>query len=181
MSDQPPNPYINPSAQYAPTPPVQKKRGSGVWVWLLGGCGLLAVLVILAGAYALKSVGDQIGKSDLVKNAASLPTAHRNLAEIRAALTEYTASHGGQYPASLNQVVDESLLSYTTADGKTVKVEYAPPVKGAPEDTAVAGFYVGQMSMNIGKQGMQQRTYIRLLKDGSLVNEQITRTPDTRY
>jgi hypothetical protein len=169
-------PYAPLPPQYAPTQAVPVRRGrggSGAMVWLLGGCGLIAVLLLVLSAVAVKNLFN----TDLVKNQSSIPTASRNLVEIRLALDQYTRQHNGKFPASLEGVVDPSYLSYqSSSTGETIKAVYTPPAPNAPDDTPIAGFYVGQFSMNVG-QMVTQRTYLRLLKDRTIVQEQITRTP----
>ena len=175
--------YAAPQTQYAPLPPQYAPTqaapvrrgggGSGAMVWLLGGCGLIAVLLIVLGAVAIKSLSN----SDVVKNQSSIPTARQNLVEIRVALDQYTRQHNGKFPASLEGIVDPAYLSYqASSTGDTINVEYTPPAPNAPNDTSVAGFYAGQMSVTFG-QTINQRTYLRLLKDRTIVQEQVTRTP----
>ena len=176
----PPSQYTPPAGQFAPSAPMpaRKKRG-GAGVWVLGGCGVVAVIGFIFIAVIGKNVMDQLGKSDVMKNAASLPTAKRDLVEIRAGLDKYLQAHGNKYPAKLSDAVDASYLAYTSNSGE-VKIQYTPPVSNAPGDTAVASFYVGQLNLSFG-QTLRQRNYLSLLKDGTLVQEQITRTPLQTY
>ncbi len=170
-------PYVAPTGQYTPSYPApeRKKRG-GALVWVLGSCGVIAVLGFIFVAVMVKGVMNQVGKSDLVKNASAFPTARQNLVEIRAGLDKYKQAHSGKYPASLSDAVDSSYLTYASNNG-SVKVEYTPPAANAPDDTTIARYYVGQMSMNIG-QAIDQRLYLVLLKNGTTAREQVVRTAD---
>ena len=182
MAEQPQyNPSVqnhcqSPQVPYLPPQGVPVRRGGGgstVIVWLLSGCGLIAVLCIVLGVFFVKS----IGASDLVKNQGGIQLARKNLVEIRTSLNQYVKEHKGNYPRSLEESVDPAYLSYASSStGKTIKVSYDAPAPDADDDTAIAGFYVGEMTMNMGTT-IQQWTYVRLLKDGTIVQEQITRSP----
>ncbi len=170
-------PYVAPAGQYTPSYPApeRKKRG-GALVWVLGSCGVIAVLGFIVVAVMVKGVMNQVGKSDLAQNASSLPTARQNLTEIRAGLDKYKQAHNGKYPASLGDAVDASYLTYASSN-RSVKVEYTAPGANTPDDATVARFYVGQISMNIG-QAIDQRLYLVLLKNGTTAREQVVRTAD---
>lgn len=169
-------PQVAPAYQqtaYVPQPakPIRKGRGgSALMVWLLGGCGVIAIIFIVSVAYFTMNVGKTI--SDFT---AGLPSAEQNLLEIRDALDTYTQEHDGRYPPTLDKIVDPKLLAYTSAKGTKVYVEYTPPDVHSASDAGVAGFYLGDMMKMRGV--VDQRLYIRLLKNGTLVQEQITRSP----
>ena len=170
------NQYQSPQGRYIPPQGVPVRRGGGgstIVVWLLSGCGLVAVLGVLIGIFFIKS----IGASDLVKNQGGIQVARRNLVAIRTSLNQYVQEHKGNYPRTLEESVDPAYLSYASSStGKTINVSYDFPAPDATDDTAIAGFYVGEMTMNLGTR-IQQWTYVRLLKDGTIVQEQISRSP----
>lgn len=169
-------PQIAPTYQqtaYVPQPakPIRKGRGgSALMVWLLGGCGVIAIIFIVSVAYFTMNVGKTISDST-----AGLPSAEQNLLEIRDVLDTYTQEHDGHYPPTLDKIVDSKLLVYTSSKGAKVYVEYTPPDYHSASDAGVAGFYLGDMMKMRGV--VDQRLYIRLLKNGTLVQEQITRSP----
>ena len=172
----PVQPHYNPAPrQYTPPPGVPVRRGRGgstILVLLLGGCGLIAILCTVLGVYLIKNIGD----SDLVKNQRGISVARRNLVEIRTSLNQYGKDHKGKYPRNLSEIVDPAYLTYSSgSSGKTVDVIYKIPEQNAAEDLAVASFYVGEMTMNVGTK-IEQRTYLCLLKDGAIVQEQVTRS-----
>ena len=168
--------YTPAPGQFAPPAPLpaRKKRG-GAGVWILGGCGVAAVLGILFIVAVSKNVMGQMGKSD-VMNKSLLRTASRDLVEIRAGLDKYRQAHQGKYPTKLSDAVDPSYLTYTSTTGD-VKAQYASPASAAPDDTTVARFDMGQFSLTGFGKTVNQRNRMCLLKNGTLVLEQISQTP----
>ncbi len=173
QNGSPGNPYgPNGIAQGVPLRP--NRVGSAVLIGGLSCCGLAVVLLFVFAVVAVQNFGN----SDLVKSQSVLPTVKRNLIEIRNGLESYKQSHAGKYPADLSSAVDPSFLSYRSpSSGQAVKVEYKMPLKDDPDTVAVAGFYVSSITIPVGESRMEQKIYIRLLKDNSLVQEQIARTP----
>ena len=162
-----------PQMPITPTPgkPVRKKRGgSAALVFLLGGCGVLALVFIVAVSYFAMNLGSTISNST-----SGLPNAQHNLEQIRGALDDYTKAHEGRYPPSLDEIVEADALVYTSKKGEKVHVEYTRPTENSASDAGVAGFFLSDM-MKYG-QLVEQKLYVRLLKNGSVVQEQITRSP----
>lgn len=180
--NQVPGQFGNPGNPYGPNglpqgvPVRPKKAGSAVLVGLLSCCGLFVVVGIVFAVVAVQNLGN----SDLIKNTSILPTVKRDLIEIRNGLESYKQSHAGKYPADLSSAVDSAYLSYRSpTSGQPVKVEYKMPTQEDPDTVAVAGFYVGTLTIPVADSAVEQKTYIRLLKNDTLVQEQITRTPLT--
>lgn len=156
------------------TPVRPSRPGGALLVGSLSCCGLIAVL----GVVLVIVVGQNMGNSELVKGQSTMPAAKRNLTEIRSALDSYTESHDGNYPVSLDKLVDTIYLSVPSpVDGKPEKINYFRPTRETPNDTTIASFYLGKFDMNIGNRTTSQRFYAALLKDGTIVQEQVARTP----
>ena len=161
-------------------PPLREKRGgaNGCLIGAAVGCGVLILLfVVLAvvGGKMLKSgAGSMGGLGGMVSKMAAAQAYIPKMREISKALDQYKADHDGKYPASLNALVpkylsDKALFTPRKEEGLTL--DYAPPKPNAAPDTIVISVTGGESEVLTSRTTL----YYRLLKDGSLVQDQIQR------
>ncbi len=164
-----------PSPPASPPPPPPPKTGGG-WKWFVGGClGLLAVGTILVVMSAKALLRDP-GLQKTLTNAQSAPERSEKLQDIKNALERYRQSNGGAFPNTLEDLVKaksltESELVFDPA--AHVKYLYTKPAENAPADAVVVSTPGDKTSM-FGV--VEQITYYRLLKDGRVVQDQLSRT-----
>jgi hypothetical protein len=157
-------------------PPAPPRRSNGCLITGLAGCGALILILIIASVFLANGLGKNGGLSGLVAGEQAAPGCKEKLASLQTALTTYRRDHKDHYPAKLadlvpNYLVDDSNFSYHDGAGDHA-MEYSPPSAGAPDDAVVAGFETGTFQlMSIQKT----RIYVRLLKNGQIVMEQLTR------
>lgn len=160
--------------------PPRRSGSGGCLVWGLVGCGVL----VLVTAIVVTVVGYRFAKSPefqkMVSNFQSSQSCSHNLVDIRDGLDKYLAAHKGKYPANLSDLVPKYLPDKSdltcggtgAASGETPPpLEYTPPKPDAPGDTPVVSYYSGENAILTQKQLI----YLRLLKDGRIVQDTVTR------
>lgn len=148
-----------------PRPP--RRSGSGCLLWGLGGCGVIALLAIIGLIVMARSPGVQ----DIARGIGSAGSCHGALTAIATALQEYREANKGKYPPALKALVPKYLPDEAALGCGNVQGEYTPPGPNAPDDAAVYTLRTGEGSLI----GSQQIYYMRLLKDGRIVLDQVTR------
>jgi len=155
---------------YPQQPPPAPKKSNNCLIWSLVGCGVLALLVVILGAIGANKFGKNVqGMTGGVSSAT------QKIMTVRTAINDYKQAHKGKYPPSLKEVIDADTYSYTKPDGQTVTVEYKAPKPDDPDDIIVARYFTSEIDVPMIDQ--QQKIYICLLKDGSLIQQQDARTP----
>ena len=173
-------PNLPPVQQMPPMqmpPPMREKRSgpNGCLIGGLAGCGILLIVLVvvgMAGINAAKSGKGGIGK--MVTNIMAGEEYVPKMRKVSAALDQYKDDHDGKYPASLSALVPKYMpdkASYTP-DSSETNLDYTPPKPDAKPDTAILSVTNGE------SQILTTRTtiYVRLLKDGSIVQDQVQRT-----
>jgi hypothetical protein len=166
--------------------PARRSGTSGCVTWGLVGCGVLVLICAVLFAVGIYRF-NKVGGFKMVTNIMSAQSCGRNLAELRVGLEKYTAAHKGKYPPSLSDLVpkylpDKSALTCggTSAGNETsapLTMEYTPPKPNAPSDTPVVSFRSSETSILTQRQVL----YLRLLKDGRIVSDSVTRTEIPQY
>ena len=177
-------PNLPPMQPIQPAPPPLREKRSGANGCLIGGlagCGILLVVVVVGGMAMVNSVkngASSNGFGKLMADAAAGPKYARNLAPINSALTSYKSDHNGAYPASLNALVPKYLSdkSYFTPTEASLAFDYTPPKSGAKQDAVLVSISGGMTDIALFGQHTQTTQYYRLLKDGRIVQDQVTRT-----
>ena len=159
-----------------PPAPVKKSGSNGCLIGGLVGCGAL-LLIIVVGAVIVSRIGDS-GFQKLAKNAMAGPELAKKLVPISGALEGYRSDHGGKYPPSLSVLVPKYLpdKSSITVTGEGQKIDYTPPGANANNDSTLVSIKTGDSKMSIMGQTLDQVIYMRLLKDGRIVQDQMQRT-----
>lgn len=154
-------------------------RRTNAWLlWLLGGCGVILIALFILAAIGAAKLGKLV--APVVSSATAGPACAQKLMAVRTAINGYAGDHGGAYPAKLTNLVPKYLpdttdFSFRLASGQTVTLVYYPPRKDTPPTSVVAEFETGRNSMQIANQRMDFWHYIRLLKDGLIVQDQLQR------
>ena len=157
-----------------PPAPVKKSGGNGCLIGGLVGCGALLLVLVVGAIMASRFAKNSGGFSDLFKGAAAGPKYAQKLSPVSNALMSYRSDNKGKYPPSLSALVpkylaDKSALSLD--EGK--KMEYTPPTADSKPESPVISIYTGSASLI---QTQSTIFYVRLLKNGSIVQDQVTRT-----
>lgn len=100
---------------------------------------------------------------------------HDDLVMVRDALQRYMKEHRGAYPETLTALVpkylaDATALTIKKSGGQTEKIHYFRPDTDTLSDEPVASYHISDLTLI-----QQQRLYLRLLKDGRIVTEQVVR------
>lgn len=143
----------------------------------MAGCGLLVIGLVIAGSIGFKSL--ETNKS--IQNFGSGPQMRDNLVTVRDGLQRYTKDHKGAYPETLTALVpkylaDAAALTFKKNDGQIEKLQYFRPAADTPPDEPVASYHVSDFNVI-----QEQRIYLRLLKDGRIVREQVFRSEHTDF
>ena len=160
----------------APAQTTRRRIAGPCLIWGLAGCGGLLLLLIIFIVVISRTFGGQFKK--LVNGITAVPSYKERLIGIHSALQAYQHDHKGRYPIRLKDLVpkylpDDSDFSYhIPSSGETIPIEYTPPGKDAPEDAVVAGFFTGSLDFS---SLQTQKLYVRLLKNGRIVQDQIVR------
>lgn len=160
----------------APTP-VRKSGGTGCWVWGLVGCGALLIALVIAAVVGTFAVMRSSKGKGLVNTISSATKCPQQLGMVREALDDYRSDHAGKYPPALHDLIprylsDDSALHCGESGEEAV---YTPPKPDSPPDAVVISIFTGEMSF-VPQQ--RSRMYVRLLRDGSIVTDQVQRTID---
>ena len=167
-----------------PMPPPMRGKRSGSNGCLIGGltgCGILLIIIVVGvwvAINAFKASPSSKGFGKLMSDAAAGPKYARNLAPISSALNSYKSDHDGAYPASLNALVPKYLTdkSYFTPTESGLSFDYTAPKSGAKSDAILVSISGGMTDIAVFGQHTQTTQYYRLLKDGRIVQDQVTRT-----
>jgi hypothetical protein len=134
-------------------------------LWGAVGCGALVLLALIALAVSMPKFGK------LVENIAAGPEKGQTLTTLHKALEKYRNEHKKAYPRTLDELVPKYLPDASLLEAQ--QMVYTPPTeKSRPEDPVV--------SIKTGENeilGQKQLYYVRLLQDGTIVQDQVTRTP----
>jgi hypothetical protein len=168
----------------APPPiPAPRSNSNGCLIWGLGGCGLLALLVVGMAALFIWQASKNPGAKNLISSITNAPSCGQNLPLLREALENYKKDHKGQYPEKLADLVPKYANDALTAScgGNLTqigdKLQFTPPKSNAPADAVVLSASMGDSSF---VPTQVQTLYVRLLKDGRVVMDQVSRTELTR-
>lgn len=153
-----------------------KRSGSnGCLIGGLAGCGILLLVMVIGGVVAFNAAKNNKGgfgkmMSNIMAGQEYIPKM-RNVGE---ALDRYKEDHNGKYPGSLNALVPKYLPNKDAfmPQSSETTLDYTPPKPDAKPDAAVLSITNGE------SQILTTRTtlYIRLLKDGSIIQDQVQRT-----
>ena len=171
-----------PPMQPMQPPPVREKRSgaNGCLIGGLAGCGILIVLVVIGSVLAMNTLKNSKGGGGIGKFMSSIQTGQEftpKLTKVGAALTQYKEAHDGKYPASLNALIPKYLPNksdFTPTSNETT-IEYTPPKPDAKPDAIVLSVTNGEANISFGAASSRSTLYYRLLKDGSLVQDQVQR------
>jgi hypothetical protein len=102
----------------------------------------------------------------------------QTLTDVRRALSKYRDDHHSNYPASLNELSPKYLAAGAdscagSGASQAIAPEFTPPGPNSPDDAPVVSY---EISVGDWMGPMQMRTYIRLLKNDMIVQDQVTRT-----
>lgn len=159
-------------------PQPGKPRRSNPWLWGLIGCGGLLVVGILCIGILFRSISGNPEFKKVISGAVSASSCSQSLVSLRASLQSYRNDHDGKYPAKLADLVpkyvrDEAALGCPATGGNLpLPIEYTRPASDAPSDAVVLSVQGGESAVLASSQ---QTFYVRLLKDGSIVSDQIVR------
>ncbi len=158
----------------------QRSASTNCLLGLLGGCGTLVVIIIVAAVIMMPRIKKSI--SGIAQVGDATPTCVQKLQGIGSALQSYAKKHKGAYPDKLNQLVpdylpDASSLQYADKPGASPQtVQYFKPAPNASASAVVARFNTGHFDLNFGTR-QSQNLYIVLTKDGSLYQQTVSLTP----
>jgi hypothetical protein len=159
----------------APPPP---RKSGGCLPWAIGGCVALAVLAVVGVIIAANYFKNDPRVRKMVKEATASPAYGQRLITIKDALEKYRQAHGEKYPTALNDLVpeylpDRSALEETIGTGAEArKLIYTPPKPDAPDSAPVVSFEGQETEFFAGASQVQN---VRLLKNGRVVIDQVTR------
>jgi hypothetical protein len=164
-----------------PPIPITRSNNNGCLLWGMAGCGVLIVLVIVGVAVL---VSRNPGIKNLTQTITNAPACGQNLPLVREALENYRKDHKGQYPANLADLVPKYANdALTDACGGSLtqigdKLQFTPPKSTTLKDAVV-------LSVNMGASSLVptqvQTLYVRLLNDGRVVMDQVSRTELTHH
>jgi hypothetical protein len=138
----------------------------------------MLLLIALMG-FAAWSVGNNKGAKNLLQSAFSAPQCGQSLGQVRVALEDYRRANKGQYPEDLSALVPNymhpDILDACGGDVKQLgnRLQYFPPKATTPPDAPVVSIHFGDSSI---VPTQVQTLYVRLLKDGRVVLDQVART-----
>lgn len=168
-----------PGGAGAPPPvPVTRSNNNGCLLWGLAGCGAL----ILLGIGAIVLMGWYVSRNpevkNLTRNITTAPGCSQSLGQISQALHAYRRDHKGKYPAKLEDLVPKYMDAQVT-DGcggalseMGERLQYTPAASTAQGDAPIVSVHLGNTSV---LPTQQQTLYVRLLQDGRVVMDQVTR------
>ncbi len=156
--------------------PTPRRAGPGCLAWGLAGCGVVLVILLIVGGitasqFSRSKLGGQL--SSQLKSMVDSPT---RLKSIDRALEAYKIDHAGKYPASLKDLSPSYLPAsprVAGSDASPAPLEYTRPGPRAPSDFVVVRVSTLKIS---AIQTQVQTVYTCLLKNGSIVQEQVVRT-----
>lgn len=161
----------------APLPP-KKNSGTGCIIWGLVGCGGLAVVAVILASVFFWKLGQNPNVKKFAGGIGAMVTCSDSLVNVRSGLEKYLRDHNGKYPSTLSALVpkylpDENALGCSAgSDSPSLPMVYTPPTPDSPEDAIVISVRTSEMSF-VSTQN--QVLYVRLLKDGRIVNDQVVR------
>lgn len=156
--------------------PAKKSSENGCLIWGLAGCGLV-MLIGVVGLVAMFSRQDGFG--GMMKNSISAQSCGIGLESVSSALESYKVDHKGNYPAKLTDLVPNYLSETATQTcGGTVKelgdkLVYHAPTAKSPGDAVVVEVFMGKSTLMM----TTTLNYVRILKNGQVVTDQVTRSP----
>lgn len=165
-----------------PTPPplpVRRSANNGCLLWGLAGCGGLLILGVAFLAYVWWSVSKNEGAQKLFRGVVTAPACGQSLGQVRVALEDYRRTHKGQYPSNLTELVPKYMHPQVmdacggSVDQLASRTHYTPPKANAPADAPVVSIHMSDSSL---VPTQTQTLYVRLLKDGRVVLDQVART-----
>jgi hypothetical protein len=168
------------SGGYTPPVPMRRSNTSSCLIWGLVGCGALVVIGVVFGVVFVSRASKSGFMKDMMGSMQAMPECSRKLAGVKTALDSYESDHKGKYPGSLNDLIpkylpDKSDLTCGSTAGSAITAEYAPPKSNTAADAPVVSFYTGTTNISFGRS--QSITYyVRLLRNGRIVMDQIQRT-----
>jgi hypothetical protein len=167
-----------------PPVPVTRSNNNSCLLWGLAGCGVLILLFIGLAAFGGMWLRQNKGTKNLISSITNAPACGQNLPLLREALENYRKDHKGTYPEKLadlvpkyaNDALTDSCGGSLTRIGD--QIQFTPPKSTAPKDMVVLSVNMGDSSF---VPTQVQTLYVRLLNDGRVVMDQVSRTELSRH
>ena len=161
---------------YPPPAPARRPGNSGLLLWSLIGCGVIALLLVVIAGVMLSKGLTSGGSKGIFSVVSAIPSAAESVQKVGTGIAEYRKDNSGKFPPSLDALVpkyvaDKSAFVCGNADDPRT-MEYVPPKADAPESTVVVRVHVGDIVM----PNQRQQMYVLLLKNGEVDSEQQART-----
>jgi hypothetical protein len=161
--------------------PAKKSAENGCLIWGLAGCGLVLLIGVIGvmTAFSKLSKGEGGGLGGVMKNSISAQSCGQSMETVSAALEAYQVANKGKYPAKLADLVPKYLTDDATeiCGGKVSelgkKLMYRVPQPKDADDAVVVEVFTGKSDFMM----TSTTNYVRILKDGQVVVDQVTRQP----
>ena len=167
---------------YSPAP-TRRQGNSGLLLWSLIGCGVIALLVVVIGGVLLsKTLKGSAGAKGMMSVFSAMDPAAKSVQKVGSALEDYQRDHNGKYPATLDALVPKYVSdksAFICGEGDSpAPMEYTAPKPGDTDTSVVVRVHLGDVTL---VRTQVQRMYVCLLKNGQIVSEQNVRTLIPKY
>ncbi|MCW3055162.1 MAG: hypothetical protein JWN14_4332 [Chthonomonadales bacterium] len=166
-----------------PPAPTRKQGNSGLLLWSLVGCGVIALLVVIIGGVMLsKTLKGSAGAKGMMNVLSSMEPAGQSMQKVEVALEDYQKDHNGKYPATLDALIPKYVSdksAFVCGEGENaVPMEYTVPKSSDTDGFVVVRAHIGDLTL---VRTQVQKMYVCLLKNGQVVSEQNVRTIMPKY